>query len=292
MATKTQKIIAEFRRKNSFANRMEDAVHVDMLSGLKTFKSKITVPQIEAAIASKTTDKLVERLPWDALDAKLGKASKRILKAAVESAKGELHKLPRDFRYDLKNPNFANYIRDHTGNLITLVQEDTRKIVRAAVRNAFNKGHDPRDVAMQIRSSIGLNERQANALSKYRNSLADAGHAPARVTELANAYGERLLSQRAMTVARTEIRFAANAGQQQIWKAASKADMLPPAAMRRWVVDGNPCEICEPMDGVTVGVDEDFRLPDGTSIDQPPAHPNCFCIVSLDVGDYHPGFAD
>ncbi len=44
---------------------------------------------------------------------------------------------------------------------------------------------------------------------------------------------------------------------------------------KEWVTF-DPCEVCEPNDGVVVGIDETF--PSGH--DRPPAHPNCMCALA------------
>ena len=40
------------------------------------------------------------------------------------------------------------------------------------------------------------------------------------------------------------------------------------------------CEICGPMDGQEVGIDEQFTTGLGDKVDAPPVHPNCRCWIS------------
>lgn len=47
---------------------------------------------------------------------------------------------------------------------------------------------------------------------------------------------------------------------------------------KRWCTDGTGCKnICNPADGQVVALDENFVMGDGSTTDQPPAHPNCRC---------------
>ena len=49
------------------------------------------------------------------------------------------------------------------------------------------------------------------------------------------------------------------------------------ADRKRWDATVGACEICAPMDGEVVGLDESFSSGD----DAPPAHPNCRCLVNI-----------
>ncbi|MBD3299830.1 MAG: hypothetical protein GF347_00580 [Candidatus Moranbacteria bacterium] len=42
-------------------------------------------------------------------------------------------------------------------------------------------------------------------------------------------------------------------------------------------LDDNVCEVCKPMEGITVPIDEDFTLPTGERVPHAPAHPECRC---------------
>jgi len=51
------------------------------------------------------------------------------------------------------------------------------------------------------------------------------------------------------------------------------------AISKEW--DGLPgaCQICTPLIGTTVGIDEKFVLPNGTELEHPAGHPRCRCSV-------------
>jgi hypothetical protein len=76
---------------------------------------------------------------------------------------------------------------------------------------------------------------------------------------------------------------ASNAGQHALWQQAIDRGLLPADVKRRWSTahDERVCQICGPMNGRTVGMNEDFTLPSGARVRTPPAHPNCRCVAVL-----------
>jgi Phage Mu protein F like protein. len=97
----------------------------------------------------------------------------------------------------------------------------------------------------------------------------------------AEKYADRLLSSRAEAIARTETIAASNEGQRELWLQAVDQGLLTGTEQREWIASPKSCEACEEMDGETVGLTEEFQLPDGDSVIGPPAHPNCTCAVGL-----------
>jgi SPP1 gp7 family putative phage head morphogenesis protein len=75
---------------------------------------------------------------------------------------------------------------------------------------------------------------------------------------------------RAETIARTETAFADVAGNLNAWAASGQV------ASKQWIVGDGCCDDCQDLDGVTVGLDEEFPDDGG---DGPPLHPNCRCDV-------------
>lgn len=185
--------------------------------------------------------------------------------------------------------------------MVVNIQADTQNIIQNAVARSFSNALTPRDVASSIRNSIGLFPGQQTALMNYRQGLKESGMKPDRVDAFSSKYEDRLLDYRAKMIARTETRQATNQGQLFIWQDAQNQDLIAPTAKKVWVVDGAPCEICEPMDGVAIGLAESWTLPNGDIADIPTdAHPHCFCGMELEFGtedrpqaeEYNHGYED
>lgn len=86
--------------------------------------------------------------------------------------------------------------------------------------------------------------------------------------DLADRLEESFLfsEDRAETIARTETAFADVQGNVIGWQESGVV------AGKEWITaDADPCEDCDAMNGVVVGMDEDFEGGD------PPRHPNCRC---------------
>lgn len=101
-----------------------------------------------------------------------------------------------------------------------------------------------------IKLSLGNGESQAEAVAR----LSDIIDNPARARTIAHTE-----SVRAFTQGRLEVGRQIGANRKQ-WDATIAA-----------------CPICAPLDGKIVGIDKSF----GDGISEPPAHPNCRCIVNI-----------
>jgi SPP1 gp7 family putative phage head morphogenesis protein len=152
---------------------------------------------------------------------------------------------PRAFRFDRSNPRATEWAADHAGDLIGGISKTTREDIRDLVEASFDEQFDVAELAGRIADLLGDDAR-------------------------------------ADVIARTESMKAANEGQRQLWEQAQDKGLLGKNAQQEWIVgdDEKLCPICQDMDGVQVGLDEDFNV-DGEDIDGPPAHPNCRCTVAL-----------
>lgn len=228
-------------------------------------------------------------IPWDDLPSHLQPFSDAIVETygrATDIASGGLE-APKNLglRFDINNPRLRKYIDRHTGELIQDIQAASQRVVQTAVKRSFTHAMTPRQVSNYIKDSIVLDERRENALANYRNTLeGEKSYTPERVDSMVDRYADRLLDQRSMAIARTETRLATNQGQLSVWQQAADEGLINGKKVgKTWIVDGNPCEICEPMDGITVGLDEMWSLEDGRIVNVPTeTHPHCMCGMELD----------
>lgn len=143
------------------------------------------------------------------------------------------------FAFDVNNPRALRWAREHAAELVSEVTDATRSQIRDLVASAFEEQFDVTELAEEIEAVIG-----------------DAA--------------------RADTIAATEVIRASNEGQQELWSQAVEEGLLTGKEQKEWIVtpDDRLCPICEPMEGVTVALDETFNV-EGDQIDGPPAHPRC-----------------
>lgn len=201
---------------------------------------------------------------------------------------------PPSLKFDIKNPEAIAWAREHAGELIADLSIQQRDTLRQIISAALSEGIAPRDVALVIRGSIGLNQAQAEALLSLNAKLLDspgkivrAGQLKFRVPaegigrqQLDHAltrYAERLRKTRATMIARTEIIEASNEGQRQFWSQAQRKGLLSDRVKREWIATPGACPICRALDGKTAPVTGPF--PGGKM--RPPAHPFCRCTTGL-----------
>lgn len=280
-----------YARQTALANTMAKSVQVDLKNGLKKFKSRIQPERIYEAWLSGNWQKTLEFIPWESLPTDLSPVGQRLQRGIEDSAAFSRTALPEPvneaLRFDTRNPAIRDYMLQRSANLVVDIEADTKSFIQNAVARSFDEALTPRRVADIIKPSIGLYPGQVRALMNYQLGLEQQNVPREQVMEKVDEYHDRLLDYRAKMIARTETRFATNAGQQAVWEAASNQGLIDSeSTMRRWIVDGAPCEICEPMEGVEVGLNEPWVItyPDGgqEEVDIPTdSHPNCMCGMEL-----------
>jgi SPP1 gp7 family putative phage head morphogenesis protein len=175
-----------------------------------------------------------------------------------------------------------DWARRQAGELIQGVSMETRYAVRRIIEAAVARGTAPRETGKLLEAIVGLTERQAQAVARYRATLVEAGTKPAILDRLVARYGTRLLRHRAQMIARTETIRAANEGRRAQWQRnVQEGVILPERWEREWVAivpsDGRTCSVCVDLDGQRAPIDGTY--PDGS--DGPPGHPVCRCTESL-----------
>lgn len=275
--------------------QFEHPIKVNLVDGINKFKQGISKQTIYEAWLNKDWPRLMNEIGWDKLQGHLTPAFDKMTEAGMSASEFTLEALPKQLNeslvYSLNNPRLQGYLTNRTGALIVNLTDDIQKVVQDQIAFSFDSALTPRQVADQIVGSIGLYPQLQTALENYRTKLAEDGMDEDRVAQLSGEYEDRLLDYRAMTIARTETKAAANYGQLSVWEAGAEQGLLDPATtMKVWVTDVEPCKICEPMDGKAVKLNEFWtvQLPKGDFIyvDVPnETHPNCLCDMTLDFGD-------
>lgn len=187
------------------------------------------------------------------------------------------------------NPYSIRWIRERGGKLITEISKEQRQTIMARVARGYAKGERPEDMAASIRRSIGLTERQADAVERRRALVFEETGNARQADAAASRYADQQLDLRAETIARTENKAAQSQGQQDAWLVARDEGLLPKNARKRWVSmpeSDRLSDICRELDGQVVGLDEPFRSDVlDQDLDAPPAHPACRSTVVLEFSD-------
>jgi hypothetical protein len=216
------------------------------------------------------------------------------------------------FTFDRFDDATQQWLREQQDELIAELEDSVRDTIEQVIASGVRDGLSAEDMAADIRDTIGLTDRQAQAVMNYRSMLEDldpdaldrqlraAGFDEmlqdaidndipldeAAVNTMVDAYESNYLDYRADTIAQTESVRMANAGLQDAYEQAIDRGALPAEAVRQYwqiALDEKTCPICESIpdnnpDGVAMG--EDFDSDDGPQ-DQPPVHPSCRCSIEI-----------
>ena len=182
-----------------------------------------------------------------------------------------------NFRFDADTPEALAHAAKFAAKRIDKISKETAANIRNLIARAIDEGIPPYDAARAIRPLIGLTSPQGQAALKFRLQLINNGLSLEKVNEKVDRYAEKLLNSRADMIARTEIMDALNSGQNESWIQAQSEGYLSANATKEWIVtpDDLLCPECEPMDGKTVRIDQEF--PNG----DPPLHPSCRCTIAI-----------
>lgn len=292
-------------RDAALQDQMEQAFTASWDKGIKRVKGGVSTQRMADAYFDKDYAGVMVQVPFEAFDAALGDAIKDLAQATTAGGAIAARAVPNlaELQYDVSNPRIQTYLESRTAALVNYVQDDFGKTVTGMLTGRYGpqtRDNDQSDKFQQtvqglvtdrlttgvttagireqigehLRASIGLDHVSAGALLR----ASESGKFSAR--DLAR-YEDRLLDRRADRIARTEVAYALNEGQLAVWDASVEQGLISEGAQKVWVAEANPCDICEPMDGIMVALADDFLLPNGVTVASPPAHPCCRCQVAI-----------
>lgn len=284
------KASSEWRAIHAVADRLVPSLRRAFLDAVARASASVTWSEVVAAM-ERGDFGLLQRIGFSGtLGNELRATLRPVLdRAIVGGGNATVQRMPASVqavvRFDLTNPRAVEAVDQQVATVVRELVNVNHQAVQSVIRQGFTRGVAPRDMARQMRESIGLTPQYALAVDRYRAGLEEQGVSLGRQQQLAGAYAERLRRLRAVTVARTETIRAANAGQQAAWGTAVQERVLERDVRQVWIVtpDDALCPICEGIeaqypDGIPLG--SMFQTPDGP-VQGPPAHPNCRCALGL-----------
>ena len=277
----------EWEELHRIADEHADEFAEAFRNAVEATRDGLTLREMENAFEDGDLGGAEEAVDWHRYGVELLNLSPIIIATVMLAGQRSLDFLPDEvianMRFDLTNPRSVDFIRQHTGELIQGLQDSSRLAVRDIIERSFQDGIPPRRAARHIRDVVGLTERQALAVDNLRRELVEQGVPIPEITRRTNQYADRLLADRAETIARTETIKAANVGQELLWQEAVENGLIDPARTRKeWITtpDDRLCEFCEELDGVRVPLDGTFNSPLGP-VGEPTLHPRCRCAMRL-----------
>ncbi|RJQ04431.1 MAG: hypothetical protein C4551_10785 [Bacillota bacterium] len=277
----------EYRAIHRVADALAPGMANTFVEAVRRVAGETALSELEAALARGDLAAAEAAVPWEKLPAELAPVGAAIRTGFEQAAQASVRYLPPrlrlELRFDLLNPRAVDWVRTHSGELIREVTDETRLAVREVIRRAFEEGMHPYTSARHIRSMVGLTRRQAQAVDNFRRRLVEEGVAGEKLDKRVEAYRQRLVRWRAKNIARTETLRASNEGQQELWRQAAEQGLIDPAVTRKEFIttpDDRLCDICAPLDGQRVGLEESFQTELGPVL-TPPVHQQCRCAMRL-----------
>ncbi len=267
------------KRLLAYLDRLEPSVRKDVERALARLQAKVTLAELVAAIEQVdlfVVQRLTAGLPKD-----LQRATEALARAAQAGSRVAAPMVAQG-SLGLTNLEAVRVAEKRAAVLVTRVTHETRKAIRTIIAASISDGISPRESAQLIKPLIGLTDRQAKAVLNQRKADARKGLTQAQIDARSAKYSAKLLKQRAMMIARTELIAAATEGQIALWKKAQADGLLPPWTRKQWMVtpDDRLCPRCAALDGVSVLLHEPFT--EGTNaVSGPPLHTQCRCTLVI-----------
>ena len=196
--------------------------------------------------------------------------------------------------FNLINPKAVDYGSRATLDLVAPFKDNAKETIRTFLAKALSGETTASGAAKDIRDLIGLDPNRVKRADNFWQKLVEQDVSDADIQRRVGRYMDALLRERAEVIARNEIHKAAGAGQQAAWDEAARTGLIDKAEYSKvWVVtwDEALCDLCEPMDGQAVGMDEAFDTPQG-SMDYPDMHVQCRCTANLVKTDEVAAYVD
>lgn len=160
-----------------------------------------------------------------------------------------------------------------------------------AIRFAVARASQLQDVsvdglARSIRAMVGLNKPQTMANLNYYQKMIESGVPQQKAIEQSIKYSARQSRYRGQMIARTELAFSYNKGEQfSVEQAVEEGYMGEMEKVWCTADDERTCDTCGKLEGKRIGLHDHFGFQ--TKLKQrdfdidltPPAHPQCRCTV-------------
>jgi hypothetical protein len=295
---------------------MKPIMRANLSRGIKSFQETVNLKDVMELIAEGQWTKISrELIDWTQFDTTLkraieedfkktlvkgGDATIPFFKAAIRSIIPSIDEVAIPFSLD--NPRIKIWLASHLAELKGKMELQSIQAIETVIEQNFRRGLPQRSLAKLIRGSIGLNEKQAIALSNYELGLMyktrqatengvtsyflePTGMAQPKIEQMVGGYSDRLIKERADMIASTETINAVNKGQLEVWEQASEAGLVNlQTTYKSWLTtpDDIACDACVELDGQEVMLDDNFHSDVlDMDIDAPALHPNCRCMMEI-----------
>jgi hypothetical protein len=143
--------------------------------------------------------------------------------------------IQRRFSFDPFSEVAARITRERSAALVANVTDETRLALETVLANARRQGLPTPQTGRLAANVLGLNQKQAIALSNLRFNLAEQGFKQEVIESRIREQSTRFLAQRAQTIARTESTAALNQARNLVWGQLQEQGLVEPVAEKQWI---------------------------------------------------------
>jgi uncharacterized protein with gpF-like domain len=287
---------SSWRELHATAEAGEPALMAVFLAAIGELIRRVRIAELFAGLTYRDAGRALAALHLDTLAPSLAEFTGVLDQVATAQAERTLSRVARTILNDtnatltlrlgggLPTHEIADWARAHAGTLAQNLSNETRYALQNIIADALGSGQSPAQMAALIEKVIGLNQRQAGSLARFRAALKAAGTTGDALEKLVARRARLMLRQRARAIARTESITAANAANRLTWERNVREGVLDPSRWRvQWlaVEDDRLCPSCLELDGQTVRIGEPFISPTYGEVDGPALHPACRCSTAL-----------
>jgi hypothetical protein len=270
------------------------------LAAIQSIKDNIELERLAEAIASNSVTRAMAAAKIAEFPERFGELSLDLQSAFRLGGRYSLEQLAQSEiqgRFDLIEPHAVEYAKTTLSRIVQPYQDGAKELIQSEVTRAMQGEQTVMDVARGIRDQIGLDANRVHRVDLEYERLLEAGVPEKDIDRRIGKFMERLSTERAELIARTEIHRAAGQGQLDSWREAVAAGTLDPTEWQRvWHAvmpdDGRTCDECQLMDGQTVeGFEGGFTTnSEGEAVDNgfgeqmefADRHIGCRCVIRLE----------
>jgi hypothetical protein len=240
----------------------EAAIAEAWMGNVAWLRSQQTIADIAELLSERRLSEIVTDANLERFAAAVANASwKEYLAAADVVADYLARKLEHPVHFDATDGRAMVRIQGNQLDLIREVTDETRAVIRNAIRDGIELGMSPRAHARLIRGSIGLTEHQQQIVKNFRQKLLDndgsaldntlrdrrfdssvraaaAGNeplTPAQVEKMVARYQDRWITYRSEAISRTEALRSVHEGIEDMWgEAVDRGDVNVTQMERIW----------------------------------------------------------
>lgn len=273
----------EWKKIHSIADGQTNLMIESIVDGTNEVKDDVNMSQMKEGFRDNSINVIEAAIGFTLYDSLLRRNEGIIGNVFIQVGQSMKVHLPpsmRGFRFDSATPRAIAFVERSGANLVKEIGLGTRNAIRNEIKKALVEGLGVDRNARNIRNIIGLTERQAGAVTRFRKASLESGLSNEVVERRTKEYSERLLKARAENIARTELMTAANQGHLEMLRQGVEEGLIPADTKRVWIVtpDDRLCPLCRPMEGQETGIFGMFVSAKG-NIDAPPLHPQCRCAT-------------